>query len=58
MRNPSETWDMTSSYLGRNKDISQKKKDQRTSKSGNGMNKMMKTRHKIPKIMIMVALRK
>ena len=57
MRNPRETWDITSSYLGRKKEISQKKKYQRTSQSGNEMNKIIKTINKIPEIMLMVLLR-
>ena len=48
---------MTSSYLGRKKEISQKTTDQIMSKSGNGMNKIMKTRQQITEIMMMVVLR-
>ena len=57
MRKPRETWDITSSYLEGKIYISQKKIDQRTSQSGNGMNKMMKTIHHIPEIMLMVVFR-
>ena len=57
MRNPRETCDVTSSCLGRKKEISQKTTDKRTSQSGNGVNKMVKTRHKIPDIILMVVFR-
>ena len=57
MIKPSETWYMTSSYLGRKKDISQKTTYQRMSQFGNAMKHTMKTRQKIPEIMPMAVLR-
>ena len=56
MRNPRETWDMTSSYLGRKKEIPQKTIDQRTRQPGNGMDKMMKSIQQIPEIMLVYRL--
>ena len=48
---------MKSFYFEREKQISQKTIYQRTSHSGNGMNKMMNTRKQIPEIMLMLVLR-
>ena len=44
MRNPWETWDMTSLYLWRKKEIPKKTTYKRTSKSGNGINRIRDTR--------------
>ena len=57
MRNPRETWDMMSSYLGRKKEIPQKKIDKRKIQLVNRIINMMKTRQQIPEIILMVILR-
>ena len=56
MMNPRETWGVLSSNLGRKKEIPHKTTYQRTSHSGNGMSKIMKTRKHIPEIILMVEL--
>ena len=57
MRNPRETWDMMSSYLGRKKEIPHKKIDKRKIQLVNRIINMMKTRQQIPEIILMVILR-